>query len=118
MPNQQKANDTKLGLKNKVALRVNSFDGNDAGNVANGSKYLIEMLFVEDFHRDLDLSAIVAGHDRAGVSNARLNIRYGIRNTGEHSGTILRRNKNSNGLDLALVRLRPVDIHDALFVDH
>src|SRR5689334_5963895 len=54
VPVQQKANDTKLSLKNKVGLCVNSFDGNDAGNVANGTKNSVEMFLVEDFDRNFD----------------------------------------------------------------
>ena len=89
MPNQQKANNTKLGPKNKVALGVNPFDGNDAGNIADGAKDSIKVFLIEDFHRNLDLSLVLPRDDRTGVSNAGLYICDRVRDTGEHSCAVL-----------------------------
>ena len=118
MPNQQKANDNKLGLKNKVALGVNSFDGNHTGYVANGTENFIEMLLIEDLDRDLDLTLIVTRDDRPRVADTGLYIGDGVRDTGKHARAVFRCGQELDGLDLLFVALCPFNVHDPLLVDH
>ena len=82
MPNHQKANDTKLNPKNKVALCVNTFDGDHAGNVANSAENSVEVFFIEDFNRYFDLSLVVAGDDRTCISDSGLDVRDGVGDAG------------------------------------
>ena len=118
MPNQQKANDTKLSLKNKVALGVNPFDGDHAGNVADGTEDSIKVFLIEDFHRDLYLALVLSRDDRPSVSNTGFDIGDRIGDAGEHSGAVLGRYKDPDRLDLVLIALRPIYVDDSLFVDH
>ena len=118
MPNQQKANNTKLSLKNKVGLGVNSFDGNDARNVADGAEDSIKVFLIEDFHRDFDLPFVLPRDDRTGVSNAGLDICDRIRDPGEHSRAVLGRHEDDDRLDFVLIALGPINVDDPLFGDH
>lgn len=76
------------------------------------------MFLVVHLDGHFDESLIVAGYLRPCVTDPGLDLRDRVGDTGEHPGSILSGGKNRYGLDLVLFILRPVDVHDPVFIDH
>ena len=76
------------------------------------------MLLVEDFDGDLDQTLVIARNIRSRIANAGLDLGDGIRDAGEHSGAVLGCNQNPNGLNFFFLSLRPLNVNDAVLIDH
>src|SRR5215213_2449432 len=91
----------------------------DAGDFAYRGHDLVEVLEVEDLDGDLYAAAVV-GLDR-GVRGAYvgLDVLYRVRHVGDHARAVLGYRQQAHGVGrLARARVGPLDLDDALGVDH
>src|SRR5215207_7177331 len=98
---------------------VDALHVEDAGHLADGGHDLVEVFEVEDLDRDLDAAAVVGGDRRVRGADVGLDVLDGVRHVGDHAGAVLGDGEEFDGVGgLARARVGPLDLDDALGVDH
>src|SRR5215204_2924813 len=98
---------------------VDALHVEDAGHLADGGHDLVEVFEVEDFDRDLDAAAVVGGDRRVRGADVGLDVLDGVRHVGDHARPVLGDGEEPDGVGgFARPRVGPLDLDDALGVDH
>src|SRR5215207_8524305 len=98
---------------------VDALHVEDAGHLADGGHDLVEVFEVEDLDRDLDAAAVVGGDRRVRGADVGLDVLDGVRHVGDHARPVLGDGEEFDGVGgLARPRVGPLDLDDALGVDH